>query len=114
MASNALSIAPSGCAIKWSRLVEQFHAAVAARVAVTPPVELVDAGEEAEAAFEAALSVVSDRLMEVCEFPAPTFAALAEKCELISAMYPSDDHLDGQDAAYIIADVRRLASRGEA
>jgi hypothetical protein len=99
---------------EWERLVAQYHAAVTARVAVTPPVELVDAGDEAEAAFEAALSVVSDRLTEVCEFPAPTFAALAEKCELISAMYPSDDHLDGQDAAYIIADVRRLAARGEA
>lgn len=96
----------------WTRLVTEYHAAVAAREAVTPPADVMNAGDEAEAAFDAAAIASNAALVAMCKYPAPSFAALVEKCELISSEYPDADHLDGQDAAYIIADVRQLAARG--
>ncbi|MEG3124442.1 hypothetical protein [Sphingomonas sp. GB1N7] len=107
-----MSSSANGCPTEWQRLLEQYHAAVAARRAVTPPADVEDAGDEAEAAFEAALDVVSDRMKELCEFPVPNFAALAEKCEIISTLWPTAALLNGEDAAFIIADVRQLAARG--
>ena len=108
---TTLSIPAPDRATEWKRLVGQYHAAVATRIAFTPPADVMDAGDEAEAAFDAAVGDVSDALKALCEYPAPTFAALAEKCEIIAAEYPDANHLNGEDAAYIIADVRQLAAR---
>ena len=98
-------------ATEWKRLVSEYRAAVAARDAVTPPADVMNAGDEEEAAFEASLDTSYEALKALCEFPSPTFAALAEKVEIISTWYPDACHLDGCDAAYIIADVRQLAAR---
>ena len=106
-----VSIAAPDGATEWKRLVAEYRAAVAARDAVTPPADVMDAGEEEEAAFEASLDASYKALKTLCEFPSPTFAALAEKVEIISTWYPDACHLDGSDAAYIIADVRQLAAR---
>jgi hypothetical protein len=102
---GAALIAPA--ANGWTDHADAYRAAVAAREAATPTNW---DNETQHATWEAKVGLVSDALKAACKHPAPTLAALVEKCDMLSSEYPDADCLDGYDCSYVMADVRRLAS----
>ncbi|KQS04523.1 hypothetical protein ASG11_09900 [Sphingomonas sp. Leaf357] len=87
---------------EWKRLVGEYKTAIAV-------LNSVPASDDA--AFDVAHNASGSALQALTKHPAPSLAALAEKCELILSEYPDADHLDRYDAFAVIADVRRLAAR---